>query len=283
MFRALAATLIVPVISISAAHAQSAQLQRGEYLVNAVMACDGCHSPRGPAGFNMQRRFSGGMQVWDEPAFLVRGSNISQDPETGIGAWSEADIKRALVDGVRPNGVPLAPQMPFPFYKVMTPSDLDAVAAYIKAATPVKNEVVPPVYKAPMNAELIPGGEASIGSDVPRDPVRRGFYLATLAHCMECHARKPDGTHDYKAWLGKGGHEMKGPFGSVTVSNITSHKEKGIGSWSDAEIRTALTEGKGRDGRAFKQPMARHIYFSKMTPDDIDAIIAWVRTIPPLE
>ncbi len=48
-------------------------------------------------------------------------------------------------------------------------------------------------------------------------------------------------------------------------------------------IKRALTQGIGRDGRAFKPPMARHIYFSKMTDDDVNAIVAWVRTIPPLE
>ncbi len=67
---------------------------------------------------------------------------------------------------------------------------------------------------------------------------------------------------------------MKGPFGSVIVSNISSHNEKGVGVWSDDELRRALIEGKGRDGRAFKQPMARHVYFSKMTDQDINAIIA---------
>lgn len=80
---------------------------------------------------------------------------------------------------------------------------------------------------------------------VPVDPVKRGFYLATLAHCMACHSRKPDGTQDFKTWLGKGGYEMKGPFGSVIVSNITSH-EKGVGAWTDAELKRALTEGIGR-------------------------------------
>src|SRR5689334_13558314 len=108
-----------------------AQTNRGEYLVNAVMACDGCHTPRGPAGFDMNRRFSGGSQVWDEPAFLVRGSNISQDRETGIGTWSVEDIKKLLVDGVRKNGVPVASLMPYHFYKILTPSDLDAVARYV--------------------------------------------------------------------------------------------------------------------------------------------------------
>jgi len=68
--------------------AQDSLLERGSYLVNAVMACDGCHTPRGPSGFDMTRRFSGGSQVWDEPAYLVRGSNITPDRETGIGSWS---------------------------------------------------------------------------------------------------------------------------------------------------------------------------------------------------
>jgi hypothetical protein len=76
---------------------------------------------------------------------------------------------------------------------------------------------------------------------------------------------------------------MKGPFGAVTVANITSHPTKGIGAWRDDDIRRALTQGIARDGRAFKQPMARQMYFSKMTPSDIDAIVAWVRTLPPLE
>ena len=82
------------------------------------------------------------------------------DPETGIGSWSEADIKRALTEGVRPSGVPLAPQMPFAFYKILTPRDLDAVAAYVKTAAPVRNQVPPPVYKAAMHAELIPNAES---------------------------------------------------------------------------------------------------------------------------
>jgi len=209
----------------------------------------------------------------------VRGSNITPDPETGIGSWSEADIKRALTEGVRPSGVPLAPQMPFAFYKILTPRDLDAVAAYIKSVAAVRNQVPPPVYKAAMHAELIPDGEKPIADEALRDPVKRGFYLATIAHCMECHAR----TQDHVNWNGKGGYTFKGPSGEVVARNISSHKTAGIGAWTDAEIKRALTQGIGRDGRAFKLPMARQVYFSKMTDDDVDAIVAWVRTIPPIE
>ena len=90
---ALAATSFC--FSISTVFAET-PLERGAYLVSAVMACDGCHTPRGPGGFDMSRRFSGGAQLFDEPAFTVKGSNISQDADTGIGSWSVADIKKLL-------------------------------------------------------------------------------------------------------------------------------------------------------------------------------------------
>lgn len=258
-------------------------LERGSYLVNAVMVCDGCHTPRGPAGLIMEKRFSGGSQTWDEPAYTVKGSNITPDRETGIGAWSEGDLKRLLVEGVRPSGVSIAPQMPYAFYKILTARDLDALVAYIRSVPPVKNAVQPPVYKAAMRATLIPGAGKPFDEAAMGDPVKRGFYLATIGHCMECHARRPDGTQDFKTWWGKGGNVMKGPFGAVTVANITSHPKSGIGAWSDTEIKRALTQGVSRDGRAFKPPMARQMFFSKLTEADLNALVAWLRTLPPLE
>src|SRR5262245_25904629 len=144
---------------LSAARAET-PVERGGYLVNAVMACDGCHTPRPPGGaFDMSKRFSGGSQTWDTPQYLVKGSNISPDPETGIGKWSADDFKRALTEGVRPSAVALAPQMPFVFYKVLTPRDLDAVTTYVRSVIPVRNEVQPPVYRSPSHGELIPGAE----------------------------------------------------------------------------------------------------------------------------
>jgi mono/diheme cytochrome c family protein len=274
---------VAAVIAATGSTAAETAVERGDYLVNAVMACDGCHTPRPGGVFDMSKRFSGGSQTFDDPTFTVKGSNITPDRETGIGSWKDDDLKRALTEGVRPSGVPLAPQMPFPFYRILTPGDADALIAYIRTLAPVKNEVSPPVYKAAMHPATIPGAERPIAEEALKDPVKRGFYLATLAHCMECHARRADGVQDYVNAWGRGGHEMKGPFGSVTVRNITSHPEKGIGAWSDAEIKRALTHGVGRDGRAFKLPMARQIYFSKMTDDDLNALVAWVRTIPPLD
>lgn len=267
---------------IGGAHAQPL-VERGGYLVNAVMACDRCHTPREKDGLDMTRRFSGGSQTWDTPAYTVKGANISPDRETGLGAWTDDEIKRALTEGIHRYGRPISPQMPFPFYKILTPRDLDAVVAYMRSLAPVRNAVQPPVYKAAMRVDLVPGAVKPYTEEDLRDPVKRGFYLATIAHCMECHARRPDGTQDYKNSWGKGGFVFREPWGEARVPNITSHATSGIGAWTDAEIKRALTRGVARDGRPFKPPMARQEVFSHMTNADLDAIVAWIRTIPPLE
>jgi mono/diheme cytochrome c family protein len=264
------------------AHAQT-PVERGSYLVNAVMACDGCHTPRTKAGFDMSRRFSGGSQVWDTPAYTVRGTNITPDRETGIGAWTDDEIKRSLVDGVHRLGRPISPQMPFPFYKVLTPGDLEAIVAYLRTVPPVRNDVPSPVYKAAMRVDLVPNAVKPFSEADLREPVKRGYYLATIAHCMECHGRKQDGTQDYVGSWGKGGYLFTGPWGTAVVPNITSHPKSGIGSWTDEEIKRTLTHGVSRDGRPFKQPMARQDYFSRMSAQDLDAIVAWIRTLPPIE
>ncbi len=147
-------------VLLAAAGVASAQsvIERGSYLVNAVMVCDGCHTPRGPGGvFVMEKRFAGGSQTWDTPAYTVKGSNITPDRETGIGAWSDGEIKRALTEGTHRLGRPISPQMPFPFYQILTPRDLDAIVAYLRSVAPVRNEVQAPVYKAAMRVELVPG------------------------------------------------------------------------------------------------------------------------------
>ena len=187
-------------------------LERGSYLVNAVMACDNCHTPRGPDGFAMDRRFSGGSQIWDEPGYSVRGANITQDRATGIGSWSDEEIKRALTEGIRPDGELLAPIMPSSFYRILTSRDLNAVVAYLRTIKPVQNAVEAPVYKTKMHIPAVPGAEQSLPDSAMQNSVQRGRYIATVAHCMECHARRPDGQHDYRDWLGRGGARNERPI-----------------------------------------------------------------------
>lgn len=256
-------------------------VERGSYLVNTVMTCGNCHTPKGPNGDIMEKAFSGG-QRFDEGPFDVTASNITQDKETGIGAWTDAQIKTALLDGVRPNGVPLAPVMPTAFYRILAPEDLDAIVAYLRTLKPVANKVADPVYKVALPHSVFPGAEKPLPANARADKVKHGFYLATIAHCMECHTPLTQAGLDVANGLGKGGREFPGPWGVSKSSNITSHKTAGIGAWTDAEIKRAITHGIARDGRPLKPPMG-YGYYAKMTEADLDAMVAWLRTVPPKE
>jgi mono/diheme cytochrome c family protein len=111
------------------------------------------------------------------------------------------------------------------------------------------------------------------------DPVKHGFYLATIGHCMECHTPLIDGRHDFANSLGKGGQEFKGPWGVSVSRNLSSSKTAGIGGWTDAEIRRAITQGIDRDGNHLKPPMGFG-YYARMTDADLSDVIAWLRTLP---
>jgi mono/diheme cytochrome c family protein len=141
------------------------------------------------------RLHAGGPQTWETSEYKVKGSNITPDKDTGIGAWSENDVKRAIRDGVRPTGQQLAPQMPYGYHKIFTPADLDAVVAYVRSLPAVSNKVEVPVYKAKKIAPDVPAGaEKPMPESALQDPVKRGFYLVTIGHCMECHSPRHDGT-----------------------------------------------------------------------------------------
>ncbi|MBV9259742.1 MAG: c-type cytochrome [Pseudolabrys sp.] len=269
--------LAVLVIGSSPANAQGS-VERGNYLVNTVLTCGNCHTPKGPTGDIADKAFSGGLR-FDEPPFDVTASNITQDKDTGIGTWSAADIKTLLRTGVRPNGVPIAAVMPTGFYDIMTEADIDSVVAYVRTLKPIANKVPDPIYKINVPRQVFPGAEKPIPDNALADKVTRGFYLATIAHCMECHTPLGPNGRDFVNDLGKGGFELKGPWGVSVSRNITSSKEKGIGGWTDAEIKTVITKGVRKDGTALKPPMG-YPYYAKMTEADLDDIVAWLRTVP---
>ena len=258
-------------------------LERGRYLVEGILTCGNCHTPRVPGGaLDTKRLHAGGPQVWETSEYTVRGSNITPDRQTGLGAWSVDDVRHAIRDGVRPNGQQLAPQMPYAYYKIFTPRDLDAVVAYVRSLPAVQNKVAPPVYKTSgkMRVEIPAGAEKPMPESAMEDPVKRGFYLVTIGHCMECHTPWVNERPDLKNSLGKGGEVFKGPFGVSVSRNITSHKEKGIGAWSDAEIKRAITQGVRKDGSKLLPPMG-YGWYARMTEQDLDAIVAYLRTVPP--
>ena len=280
MIGKFAASLAATLLAGGVALAQS-PVERGNYLVNTIMTCGNCHTPKGPAGDIAEKAFSGGLR-FDESPFDVIASNITPDKETGIGAWSDADIKKALLDGVRPNGVRLAEIMPTNFYRILIPSDLNAIVAYLRTLKPISNKVPDPIYKIALPHVIFPGAEKPFAQRDLNDKVRRGFYLATIGHCMECHTPMTPTHVDYENSLGKGGREFPGPWGVSKSVNITSHRTAGIGAWSDAEIKRSITQGISRDGRKMLPPMG-YGYYAKMTERDLDAIVAYLRTVPPKE
>jgi len=280
----------------SASAADAGAVERGRYLVNTILACGNCHTPKAVDGQPIAgKEFSGAGLSFSAPFFVGAASNITPDRETGIGNWNDDELKRAITQGLRPDhgrlaGVPLAPMMWVAFYKAMTLGDLDAVVAYLRSVPAVRHEVPLSEYKRQMPRQPYPDAEKGFTEADQQSPVRRGAYLVTIGHCMECHTPAKDGKTLYEQALGKGGK----PFGpglvkgypadwSGSVSrNITSHPEAGIGRWTDAEIKRAITQGISRDGHQLKPPMG-FLWYAGLKEADLDAIVAWLRTLPALE
>jgi mono/diheme cytochrome c family protein len=277
--RAIIATALL--VAAGSAHAQSG-VERGKYLVSTIMTCQNCHTPKGERGAPIfERDLSSGL-TWDEPPFKVTASNITQDKETGIGSWTDAQIKTALRKGERPNGVHLAAIMPADFYEVLTESDLNSIVAYLRTVKPVKQDTPVPIYRIALPRNIPPGAEKPFTDADMADKVKKGLYLATIGHCFECHTPMTPKGRDFTSSYGKGGFEFAGPWGKSVSRNITSHKEKGIGAWSDDEIKRAITKGVSRDGSPLKPPMG-YGFYANMTDADLDAVVAYLRTVPPKE
>ena len=125
---------------------------RGAYLVNSVMACTDCHTPIDPAtGAPQMDKYLAGGQPYEGPWGIVYGGNITPDEETGLGSWTETEIKRALVTGISRDGRRLI-LMPWFAYSALTPEDADAVAYYLKNGLPAVSNQVP---TASLNPDFI--------------------------------------------------------------------------------------------------------------------------------
>jgi len=291
MVRPILAVYSAIALTFTTASAETPR-ERGSYLVNSIMACGNCHTPKNAVGEPIAERELAGGLSFTPPPFSVTASNITPDPDTGIGKWTDDEIKHAITDGVRPShsklpGVPLAAVMAVNFFKALLPHDLTAVVVYLRSVKPIRNTVPDPVYKAPVHHDTYPDAELGFTAESLRDPVRRGAYLATIGHCMECHSTREKGVSDYVNGLGRGGRRFDPSlvqgfpidWQSSTARNITSHKTAGIGDWTDAEIKRAITQGLRRDGTKLKPPMSFGSY-AKMTDGDLNAIVAYLRTVP---
>jgi mono/diheme cytochrome c family protein len=278
---AIAAAL--PLLAPAAqAQPEPALLERGRYLVETAAFCGACHGTRGPDGQIIRGMELAGGRVMTERGYRAIVPNITPDPETGIGGWSEAEIVNAIRNGLRPDGSLIGPPMPIEFYRGLSDRDAAAMAAYLRRAPPIRHEVT---ARSSYPFPLAPYGPPITSvPDPPDNPVARGAYLAgPVAHCMDCHTPELPGDRRDMSRIGAGGVTFEGPWGIVPARNITPHREYGIGDWTDEQIRRALVQGTAPDGRRLAPPMGgRAPVFARMVEGDLRDIIAYLRALPPL-
>jgi mono/diheme cytochrome c family protein len=265
----------------SAQAAAETLLERGAYLMRSVVACGNCHTPQTPQGPNEDMELAGGNPIIEEP-FDAYGPNITPDTETGIGSWTDEQIIAAIREGKRPDGTIIGPPMPIGLYRGISDRDAEAIVAYLRVVKPVKNTVPKSVYRIPLPPSWGPpvGSVAEVSQD---DQARYGAYLAgPLGHCIECHTPFEGGRPDFENQLAAGGFPFHGPWGVSVSANITPHPESGIGKWSDAQIKRAITRGIRADGSRLMPPMG-FAYYANINDRDLDAIIAYLRSLKPID
>ena len=284
MSRKLARGPRAGVLAVSAAvlfHAGVAAAEtpvaRGKYLMEAIVGCDDCHTIPGPPGAAL--KYAGGF-VFDLPGMKAVSPNITQDPETGIGKWTDAQIVAAIRDGRRPDNTVIGPPMPIGMYNRMSDDDVNALVAYLRTIPPIKHKTAKSSYKIPLQA---PPPARDVAAPPRSDKVAYGGYVAgPLAHCMECHTPMERGQRDYAHMAGAGGFPFEQPGGGVIKApNITPDPETGIGKWTDDQIKKVITTGIHITGRKMGVPMP-YDHFAKMTAEDLDAVVVYLRSLKPI-
>jgi mono/diheme cytochrome c family protein len=259
-----------------------ALLERGRYLGEVVAFCGACHHSFGPGMQPIPGMALAGGRVFEERGMRAVAPNITQDRETGIGGWTDAQIADAIRNGHRPDGSLIGPPMPVESYRGISDRDLAALVAWLRTVPAVRHVVA---EKSRYPFALSPHGPAvaSVPDPPADDPVARGRYIAVnLAHCMDCHsAQLSEGRADPNG-RGARGLLLEGPWGTVQAANISSHPTEGIGRWTDEQILGAITRGVSADGRRLAAPMGgRSPVWARMTPEDLGAIVAYLRSLPP--
>lgn len=274
-----AALLLAIFASIAPLRAET-PLERGTYLFRSLLACHTCHDE--PARDGQAGRPLAGGAEFRVGNSLLRASNITPDRNTGIGAWTDDQIIAALREGRRPDGSLIGPAMSFDLYRRISDRDARAIVAYLRRVPPAAHEVMPSEYRQPLPDSY----GAPVGSvlDAPRDnPVRYGAYLAgPLGECIACHTPlNASGSPDYENALAAGGQAFVINGREILSGNITPDVDTGLGAFSDAQIRRMIVAGI-RPNRSRESGLMPHSRFAGLRPADLDAILAYLRSLPPI-
>jgi len=239
--------------------------------------CAGCHTA--PGG----KPFAGG-RVLETPFGRLASPNITPDDDTGIGRWSREEFVRAVKAGMAPNGRPLYPAMPYPYYARLSDSDAGAIFDYLQTVAAVRNRVRVNQLAFPYNIRGLMAGWNFLffrpAAPAPRDDKSaawaRGEYLVNgPGHCGACHTPKNPFGADTGAALR--GASLEGWF----APDATAHAQRGIGSWRQSEVVSYLKTGHNSHSMA-SGPMAEVIEnsTSQMSDADLTAIAVYLRDVP---
>jgi mono/diheme cytochrome c family protein len=250
----------------------------GQYLASAA-GCIGCHTDARPGSI----QFAGGRAL-DTPFGTFYGPNITPHLKTGIGTWSESDLRRAIRQGERPDGAHYFPAFPYPSFSGMTDTDIRDLWAYLKSLPPTDRINRPHDLRFPFGSRFLvgfwkwlffkPGQFASIPTTALPELQRGAYVVNVLGHCAECHTpRNFLGALDKGRWLSG----AKLPEGRA--ANLTPTRLK---KWGDAELRTFLTTGVTPEGDVAADSMSEVVLNTtgRLTPGDLSAMIAYLRSLP---
>ena len=260
--------------------ATSNRMRRGEYLVHGVMGCMTCHSKYDEnAETPVMLSKEGAGSIFEEGSIRLVVPNITSDPETGIGKWSDDAIARAIREGIAVDGRTLVPVMPYELFRHMSDEDLASVVVFIRSLPPVHSEL--PQTRLPfLLTRLMQSAPRPVTEPVPEPdrstPTRQGAYLAEMAHCRDCH------TPLNPKFQPIPGMEMAGgnPIGKEVVSANLTPDPSGI-PYYDAPLFLAVMRTGYVGARKLKQVMPWWVY-RNMTDDDLKALFAYLQALKPV-
>jgi mono/diheme cytochrome c family protein len=250
----------------------------GEYVARAA-DCTSCHtgSPDKP--------FAGGYPV-KSPFGIIYGSNITPDPDTGIGSWTQADFERALRRGIRKDGSYLYPAMPYGSYTKMSAADMAALWKYIHGLQPIHNEVPKNTLPFPLSVR---GGLAVwqglyfkpgpfVAVPAKSQVWNRGAYLVeALGHCADCHTPR-NMAQGLEAKHRLGGAEIQGWY----APDISGDSLSDLATWSTDDLAAFFRNGKAPNNAKSLGPMQDVIHDSLqyLSAGDLHAMAVYLKDQP---
>jgi mono/diheme cytochrome c family protein len=261
-------------------------IERGKKL--ASMLCAGCH-------MNKETGKLTGHQMLDAPPEFgkIFSANITQDNEVGIGTWTDGELAFLLRTGIRRDGQYIPPYMAK--LPLMADEDIEAIIAFLRSddpmvlADPTPDRPSEPSFLTKFLSRVawkpLPLPTARIPLPDTTDRVALGKYYALNLDCFSCHSadfKTNDFANPEKSagFFGGGNKPLDLDGNIVLTSNLTPHKETGIGTWTEEQFVRALKYGLKDGEPALRYPMLPH---HQLTDYEAGAIFEYLMTVPPIE